>query len=48
MLQPHFTGIFQTYVPWHPGAVALAEFFTEAHNPLADKAWSIIDRNFDA
>ena len=41
-----FTWFFSTYVPWHALAVALAELCTETQGPLADQAWSIIDKGY--
>ncbi len=38
---------FETYVPWHSIAVALAELCNETHGPLADRAWAIIDKCYD-
>lgn len=41
-----FIWFFSTYVPWHTLAVALVELCTEVQGPLADRAWSIINRNY--
>ena len=41
-----FVWFFKTYVPWHALAVALAELCTETQGPLADRAWSIIDKGY--
>ena len=38
---------FETYVPWHALAVALAELCTETQGPLADRAWSIINKGYE-
>ena len=35
---------FDTYVPWHALAVALAELCTQTQGPLVDQAWTIIDK----
>ncbi|KAI6081155.1 fungal-specific transcription factor domain-containing protein [Hypoxylon rubiginosum] len=37
-----------TYVQWHPLAVALAELCTMTRGDLADRAWRIIDDGFPA
>ncbi|KAI1771179.1 fungal-specific transcription factor domain-containing protein [Hypoxylon cercidicola] len=37
-----------TYVQWHPLAVALAELCTQTRGDLADRAWRIIDDGFPA
>ena len=42
-----FTWLFNTYVPWHTLAVALAELCTETRGPHADQAWSIIDKSYN-
>jgi hypothetical protein len=41
-----FNWYFNTYVPWHALAVALAELCNETHGPLADRAWAVIDRGY--
>jgi hypothetical protein len=41
-----FVWFFETYIPWHALAVALAELCKEAVGPLADKAWTIIDKGY--
>jgi hypothetical protein len=41
-----FNWYFNTYVPWHTLAVALAELCNETHGPLADRAWAVIDRGY--
>ncbi len=41
-----FTWFFNTYVPWHALAVALAELCTETQGPLADRAWAVIDKGY--
>jgi hypothetical protein len=41
-----FLWFFETYVPWHPLAVALAELCKETVGPLANQAWAIIDRGY--
>lgn len=35
-----------TYVQWHPLAVALAELCVQPEGELADRAWAVIDRTF--
>ena len=35
---------FKTYVPWHALAVALAELCVGTQGPLADQAWTVIDK----
>lgn len=37
-----------TYVQWHPLAVALAELCVQPEGELADRAWTVIDRAFPA
>lgn len=37
-----------TYVQWHPLAVALAELCVQPEGDLADRAWKVIDRAFPA
>ncbi|RFU33826.1 hypothetical protein B7463_g2507, partial [Scytalidium lignicola] len=41
-----FLWLFETYVPWHALAVALAELCKESVGPLADQAWVIIDKGY--
>ena len=41
-----FSWYFTTYVPWHALAVTLAKLCEETQGPLADQAWSIIDRYY--
>ncbi|KAI9742983.1 MAG: hypothetical protein M1818_003278 [Claussenomyces sp. TS43310] len=41
-----FTWLFDTYVPWHPVAIALAELINNPKGALADKAWAVISRNY--
>lgn len=43
----NFAWYFNTYVPWHTLAVALAELCHETHGPLADRAWAVIDKGYD-
>ncbi|KAB8304877.1 hypothetical protein EYC80_004208 [Monilinia laxa] len=38
---------FQTYVPWHAIAVALAELCAEPTGPLADEAWEVIQYHYN-
>ncbi|TDZ66059.1 Bikaverin cluster transcription factor bik5 [Colletotrichum trifolii] len=35
-----------SYVQWHPLAVALAELCVQTRGELADRAWQVVDRNF--
>ena len=42
-----FVWFFETYIPWHALAVALAELCKETVGPLADKAWAIIDKGYE-
>ncbi|RMJ09694.1 hypothetical protein CDV36_010678 [Fusarium kuroshium] len=37
-----------TYVQWHPLAVALAELCVQTEGELVDRAWVVVDRNFPA
>ena len=39
-----FKWFFKTYVPWHALAVALAELCVGTQGPLADQAWTVIDK----
>ncbi|KAK1968000.1 fungal-specific transcription factor domain-containing protein [Colletotrichum sublineola] len=36
-----------SYVQWHPLAVALAELCVQTRGELVDRAWAIVDRNFN-
>ncbi|KAA8575576.1 hypothetical protein EYC84_004714 [Monilinia fructicola] len=40
-------GFFQTYVPWHAIAVALAELCAEPTGPLADEAWEVVQYHYN-
>ncbi|PQE20699.1 multidrug resistance regulator 1 protein [Rutstroemia sp. NJR-2017a BBW] len=42
-----FFWFFQTYVPWHALAIALAELCVETSGPLADQAWQVVEHNFN-
>lgn len=42
-----FSWLFDTYVPWHALAVALAELCSETKGHLVDQAWLIIDRGYE-
>ncbi|KPM43350.1 hypothetical protein AK830_g3180 [Neonectria ditissima] len=35
-----------TYVQWHPLAVALAELCVQTQGELVDRAWAVVERNF--
>lgn len=37
---------FQTWVPWHPVAMALAELCKTPHGPLAERAWPIVEESY--
>ncbi|KAH7133288.1 hypothetical protein B0J13DRAFT_97832 [Dactylonectria estremocensis] len=37
-----------TYVQWHPLAVALAELCVQTEGELVDRAWEVVERNFPA
>ncbi|EEU43929.1 uncharacterized protein NECHADRAFT_89749 [Fusarium vanettenii 77-13-4] len=37
-----------TYVQWHPLAVALAELCVQTQGELVDRAWVVVERNFPA
>ncbi|MCJ1371050.1 hypothetical protein MMC20_002265 [Loxospora ochrophaea] len=41
-----YAWFFNTYVPWHALAVALAHLCTETQGPLVDQAWFIIDKGY--
>ncbi|KAK1980806.1 fungal-specific transcription factor domain-containing protein [Colletotrichum cereale] len=36
-----------SYVQWHPLAVALAELCVQTRGELVDRAWAVVDRNFN-
>ncbi|QSZ29398.1 hypothetical protein DSL72_003912 [Monilinia vaccinii-corymbosi] len=38
---------FETYVPWHAIAVALAELCAEPTGPLADQSWEVIEHHYN-
>lgn len=39
---------FRSWVPWYPLAIALVELCSETRGELADKAWKVIDKNYDS
>ncbi|KAI9669612.1 MAG: hypothetical protein M1831_007308 [Alyxoria varia] len=41
-----FFWLFHTYVPWHALAIALAELCVQPNDPLADRAWQVINSRF--
>ncbi|KAF2139590.1 uncharacterized protein K452DRAFT_320242 [Aplosporella prunicola CBS 121167] len=38
---------YETYVQWHPLAVALAELCVQTRGPAVDKAWAIVDTVYE-
>ncbi|KAF4981235.1 hypothetical protein FZEAL_2923 [Fusarium zealandicum] len=44
--QDRFDWWTDTYVQWHPLAVALAELCVQTEGELVDKAWAVVEHNF--
>ncbi|KAH6885837.1 hypothetical protein B0T10DRAFT_85386 [Thelonectria olida] len=44
--QMRFAWWTDTYVQWHPLAVALAELCVQTEGELVDRAWEVVDQNF--
>ncbi|KAK7531546.1 fungal-specific transcription factor domain-containing protein, partial [Phyllosticta citribraziliensis] len=46
-LSTKFSWYFDTYVEWHPIAVALAELCVQTRGPLVEKAWKVVDTIYE-
>ncbi|KAK2048219.1 fungal-specific transcription factor domain-containing protein, partial [Colletotrichum somersetense] len=47
MYRERFGWWIDSYVQWHPLAVALAELCVQTRGELVDRAWAVVDRNFN-